>query len=149
MSPTRPRHVPDTSPTRPRHVPDASPQVVTKLHQILRPFLLRRLKQDVELELPKKHEFILFAWMSEWQSTMYEQIIKKNLEDSGGQTIRLNNVLMQLRKCCNHPYLFEWPLGEDGNEIVDDLMMEASGKLQVKRTRRLEPASKLPGTFAD
>ena len=67
-----PRHVPDTSPTcclncrrhvpdmlsellselsstRPRHVPDTSPQVVTKLHQILRPFLLRRLKQDVEL----------------------------------------------------------------------------------------------------
>ena len=48
-----PRHVPDTSPTCclncRRHVPDFSPQVVTKLHQILRPFLLRRLKQDVEL----------------------------------------------------------------------------------------------------
>merc|ERR1719160_1049501 len=69
--------------------------------------------------------------MSEWQSTMYEQIIKKNLEDSGGQTIRLNNVLMQLRKCCNHPYLFEWPLGEDGNEIVDEVLVQASGKMQL------------------
>lgn len=44
--------------------------VVTKLHQILRPFLLRRLKVDVELDLPKKYEYILFAWMSDWQSEM-------------------------------------------------------------------------------
>ena len=41
--------------------------VVTKLHQILRPFLLRRLKQDVEIGLPKKYEYILFSWMSDWQ----------------------------------------------------------------------------------
>merc|ERR1719253_1088777 len=45
--------------------------VVTKLHQILRPFLLRRLKADVEIGLPKKFEYILFAWMTEWQSSMY------------------------------------------------------------------------------
>ena len=55
-------------------------QVVTKLHQILRPFLLRRLKQDVEIGLPKKYEYILFAWMTDWQSQMYQDLKKKALQ---------------------------------------------------------------------
>jgi ATP-dependent DNA helicase len=105
--------------------------VVTKLHQILRPFLLRRLKADVELGLPKKHEYILFAWLSEWQSAMYEDLLKKQLADSAGKTMRMQNVLMQLRKCCNHPYLFEWPVDGSGRETVDEILVEASGKMQL------------------
>jgi len=105
--------------------------VVTKLHQILRPFLLRRLKQDVEIGLPKKHEYILFAWMSEWQQEMYRDLVNKQLQDSAGKTMRMQNVLMQLRKCCNHPYLFEWPVDESGNEVVDEILLEASGKMQL------------------
>ena len=104
---------------------------ITKLHQILRPFLLRRLKQDVEIGLPKKFEYILFAWMSDWQTQMYEELLKKTLADSSGKQIRLQNVLMQLRKCCNHPYLFEWPVGEDGNEVVDEMLVESSGKMEL------------------
>ena len=143
-------------------------QVVTKLHQILRPFLLRRLKQDVEIGLPKKYEYILFAWMTDWQSQMYQDLKKKALQvrhqhhqhersahhtppstlhpphphplphqlcpllqDSAGKQMRLNNVLMQLRKCCNHPYLFEWPVDGAGNEVVDEILCEASGKMQL------------------
>ena len=45
--------------------------------------------------------------------------------------MRLNNVLMQLRKCCNHPYLFEWPVDGAGNEVVDEILCEASGKMQL------------------
>ena len=165
--------------------------MVTKLHQILRPFLLRRLKADVEIDIPAKHEYILFAWMTEWQSEMYADLIAKNLSDSSGKQVhrlapptppprapppprrhaapprcaaaffchppspprpppstarapslpplsaaapaqmRLNNVLMQLRKCCNHPYLFEWPLDNKGHEVVDDIMLQASGKMQL------------------
>ena len=105
--------------------------VVTKLHQILRPFLLRRLKQDVELGIPKKQEYILFASLSEWQQGMYQAIIDKQLKDSSGGDVRLNNVLMQLRKCCNHPYLFEWPIGKDGDEVVDEILVQASGKMQL------------------
>ena len=105
--------------------------VVTKLHQILRPFLLRRLKNDVELELPKKYEFILFAWMTEWQQMMYSDLLKRELADSTGKPTRLQNVLMQLRKCCNHPYLFDWPVDEAGNETVDDILVNASGKMQL------------------
>jgi len=105
--------------------------VVTKLHQILRPFLLRRLKQDVEIGLPKKYEYILFAWLTEWQQGMYADLLAKQLSDSAGKQLRLNNVLMQLRKCCNHPYLFEWPLDAEGNEVVDDILVDASGKMQL------------------
>ena len=69
--------------------------VVTKLHQILRPFLLRRLKVDVEIGLPKKYEYILFAWMTEWQQSMYSDLLAKQLADSAGKQMRLQNVLMQ------------------------------------------------------
>merc|ERR1719409_1160595 len=62
--------------------------VVTKLHQILRPFLLRRLKADVEIGIPGKHEYILFSALSDWQQQMYQDIISKQLEDSSGKTIR-------------------------------------------------------------
>ena len=61
--------------------------VVTKLHQILRPFLLRRLKCDVELNIPKKYEYILFGWLSEWQASMYKDLIDKKLKDSDGKAL--------------------------------------------------------------
>jgi len=106
--------------------------VVTKLHQILRPFLLRRLKADVELAIPKKYEYILFGWMSEWQQSMYKDLINKSLMDSNGKEMRMQNVLMQLRKCCNHPYLFEWPVDPTtGQDAVDEILVEASGKMQL------------------
>jgi len=105
--------------------------VVTKLHQILRPFLLRRLKVDVEIGLPKKYEYILFAWLSDWQQSMYQDLLQKQLADSSGKQVRLQNVLMQLRKCCNHPYLFEWPVDNSGQEVVDDVLLMASGKMQL------------------
>lgn len=106
--------------------------VVTKLHQILRPFLLRRLKSDVELAIPKKYEYILFGWLSEWQASMYQDLINKKLKDSDGKTMSMQNVLMQLRKCCNHPYLFEWPIDpHTGQETVDEVLVQASGKMQL------------------
>ena len=58
----------------------------------------------------QKKEYILFAALSEWQQGMYKNILDKTLEDSSGKAMKLNNVLMQLRKCCNHPYLFDWPV---------------------------------------
>jgi ATP-dependent DNA helicase len=105
--------------------------IVTKLHLILRPFLLRRLKQDVELELPRKYEYLLFAWMTDWQSAVYTDVINKQLHGSDGKSVSVNNVLMQLRKCCNHPFLFEWPLDDAGEEVVDSALVDASGKMQL------------------
>lgn len=54
-------------------------QVVAKLHAILRPFILRRLKSDVELSLPRKKEIILYATMTEHQKSFQEHLVNKTL----------------------------------------------------------------------
>ncbi|XP_059632685.1 ISWI chromatin-remodeling complex ATPase CHR11 [Cornus florida] len=84
-------------------------EVVQQLHKVLRPFLLRRLKSDVEKGLPPKKETILKVGMSQMQKQYYRALLQKDLEvvNAGGERKRLLNVAMQLRKCCNHPYLFQ------------------------------------------
>ncbi|KAJ6859528.1 ATP-dependent DNA helicase DDM1-like [Populus alba x Populus x berolinensis] len=90
-------------------------QAVTKLHAILRPFLLRRMKTDVEQMLPRKKEIILYATLTEHQKKFQEHLINKTLEDylrekldTGiGMKGRLNNLMIQLRKNCYHPDLLE------------------------------------------
>ncbi|KAH0895930.1 hypothetical protein HID58_045498 [Brassica napus] len=83
--------------------------VVQQLHKVLRPFLLRRLKSDVEKGLPPKKETILKVGMSQMQKQYYKALLQKDLEvvNGGGERKRLLNIAMQLRKCCNHPYLFQ------------------------------------------
>merc|ERR1712060_429338 len=94
-------------------------KVVTKLHSILRPFLLRRIKDQVEKSLPKKKEILLWAGMSEHQEQFNRALVDKTISDllekmSGGSVSgqgrvqmasTMGNVLMQLRKNCNHPDL--------------------------------------------
>lgn len=77
--------------------------------QVLRPFLLRRLKSDVEKGLPPKKETILKIGMSDMQKKYYAALLQKDIEaiTDGADRSRLLNVVMQLRKCCNHPYLFQ------------------------------------------
>ncbi|KAL6615310.1 hypothetical protein ACP70R_037580 [Stipagrostis hirtigluma subsp. patula] len=84
-------------------------EVVQQLHRVLRPFLLRRLKSDVEKGLPPKKETILKVGMSQMQKQYYRALLQKDLEviNAGGERKRLLNIAMQLRKCCNHPYLFQ------------------------------------------
>lgn len=63
------------------------PQVVQKLHLILKPFLLRRIKNDVEKSLPKKKEIILYTPMTEMQKQFNDHLLKRTLheyyEDNG------------------------------------------------------------------
>ncbi|XP_059640968.1 ATP-dependent DNA helicase DDM1-like [Cornus florida] len=90
-------------------------QVVVKLHAILRPFLLRRMKADVEQMLPRKKEIILYANLTEHQKNFQDHLVDKTLEnylleklDTGrGMKGKLNNLMIQLRKNCNHPDLLE------------------------------------------
>ncbi|OIT08224.1 PREDICTED: ATP-dependent DNA helicase DDM1-like [Nicotiana attenuata] len=90
-------------------------QVVAKLHAILRPFLLRRMKMDVEQMLPRKKEIILYATMTEYQKKFQEHLINRTLEGylienvstGHGFKGKLNNLMVQLRKNCNHPDLLE------------------------------------------
>ncbi|GAB4848861.1 ATP-dependent DNA helicase ddm1 [Ancistrocladus abbreviatus] len=91
-------------------------QVVAKLHAILRPFLLRRMKSDVEIMLPRKKEIILYATMTEHQRNFQDHLINRTLENyfqencngtGRGMKGKLNNLMVQLRKNCNHPDLLE------------------------------------------
>jgi len=45
------------------------------------------------------------------------------------QSLRLQNIMMQLRKVCNHPYLFDYPCEDNGDLIIDDELVRSSGKL--------------------
>ncbi|KAK1929696.1 putative global transcription activator SNF2L1 [Phytophthora citrophthora] len=85
--------------------------VIKKLHTILRPFLLRRLKADVEHSLPPKIETKLYVGLSEMQREWYMRVLHRDATHlnaiGGSDRVRLLNILMQLRKVCNHPYLFE------------------------------------------
>lgn len=90
--------------------------IIRRLHKVLRPFLLRRLKKDVEKDLPDKIEKVVKCQMSALQLKLYEHMLKHNIlytgapADSGSNKVGikgLNNKIMQLRKICNHPYVFE------------------------------------------
>eukprot|EP00698_Gefionella_okellyi_P002844 TRINITY_DN12712_c0_g1_i1.p1 TRINITY_DN12712_c0_g1~~TRINITY_DN12712_c0_g1_i1.p1 ORF type:complete len:695 (-),score=197.22 TRINITY_DN12712_c0_g1_i1:90-2090(-) len=105
--------------------------LVTKLHTILRPFVLRRLKSEVEVEMPPLVEIPLHVPLSARQQSVYADLIA-NVRPSQA-TVSLLNTLMQLRKCCNHPWLFEGLETQDMNGAVGtgDALIQASSKLQL------------------
>ncbi|XP_078362236.1 chromodomain-helicase-DNA-binding protein 1-like isoform X2 [Oculina patagonica] len=112
---------------------DDSSEQNSELQNILSPFLLRRVKSEVMAHLPKKAEVLLYTGMSDIQKRYYKAILMKDsgaFNSPGGFVkTRLMNILMQLRKCVNHPYLFDGVEPEPfelGEHLID-----ASGKLQV------------------
>lgn len=198
--------------------------ILSMLHAILAPFMLRRLKTDVELNIPPKKEVLVFAPLTALQKEYYEALVNKTIfqliekknatvdepaveltntgrpkrrsskkvdysllmesdadtkrnenddaiakhkkkrrwnkvdeeeseldnwiqsiqdlnssssEETKKQktsqvTIKFANVMMQLRKCCNHPYLLEHPLDpETGDLVLNDGVMKNAGKMLV------------------
>ena len=176
--------------------------IVSSLHTILRPFLLRRLKTDVESSLPKKKEYLLYAPLTQPQKDLYDAIIKrdvrdylikkkianpqddpaeaeeqpsnntrkskktnisykeesdtaffKKLEEESEEeeevdhkaiarhekkvnavkqinNMHLQNLVMQLRKVCNHPFLFDRPLDpKTGLPLISNELAAQSGKI--------------------
>ncbi|KAF9764578.1 Chromatin-remodeling ATPase INO80 [Nosema granulosis] len=126
-----------------------------KLHAILKPFMLRRLKSDVKTELGLKTELELYCELSPRQKVYYESIVE------ACRMYEMENIIMQLRKVCNHPDLFEkletttkismFKLEEDGfnvelgrskiscklpSLIVDDALETAQKKTQWNRNIR-------------
>lgn len=112
--------------------------VIRRLHKVLRPFLLRRLKKDVEAELPDKVEKVIRCQMSGLQQKLYYQMKKHGMlyvEDAkrGKTGIKgLQNTVMQLKKICNHPFVFE-----DVERSIDptgfnyDMLWRVSGKFEL------------------
>ncbi|KAL4071277.1 SNF2 family N-terminal domain-containing protein [Scleroderma yunnanense] len=83
---------------------------VSKLHTVLRPYLLRRLKRDVEKELPSKYEHLVLCPLSKRQRFLYDEFMSRAQTREAlhsGVYQKIANILMQLRKVCNHPDLFE------------------------------------------
>ncbi|CAH2322002.1 lymphoid-specific helicase isoform X1 [Pelobates cultripes] len=185
--------------------------ILHMLHQILTPFLLRRLKCDVTLEVPPKREVIVYAPLTQKQETFYKAIVNRTIENmlgvnkktdtiiaspAGGRgkrrsrkvvnyseldkdtpndleklisklikqqeqeeerpvvdvslpvdaevNIKMKNVMMLLRKCCNHPYLIEYPLDPGTQDFkVDKELVNSSGKFLV--LDRLLPEMKTRG----
>ncbi|XP_034754740.1 lymphoid-specific helicase isoform X2 [Etheostoma cragini] len=173
--------------------------ILSMLHQILTPFLLRRLKSDVTLDVPPKKEIIVFAPLTAKQETFYTAVVNKTIakmlglekteapvaltpsgrlkrgsrkvvnyketdedkafdeekylealhkEMEGRESsprvldvnspldaqinLKLQNILMLLKKCCNHPYLLEYPLDPATQEFkIDEQLVQSSGKFLI------------------
>ncbi|ESO91647.1 hypothetical protein LOTGIDRAFT_122039, partial [Lottia gigantea] len=100
---------------------DYNEGLVKRLHKVLRPFLLRRLKDDVEKQMPKKYEHVVMCKLSKRQRYLYDEFMgqtKTKETLNAGDFLSVINVLMQLRKVCNHPNLF------DPRPIVSPFQME-------------------------
>ncbi|KAG5643984.1 hypothetical protein DXG03_009274 [Asterophora parasitica] len=192
---------------------ERSTQIISSLHAILKPFLLRRLKVDVEVNLPPKKEYVLYAPLTEQQREAYDKVLAgtlrsyligkhpekqvEKLMNSGPRRLRsedkkrgrksyavdgddddyfdmlengqvdkhavnvkeeehqrelvrlgrehqhtstvkqvnnmkLQNAVMQLRKVCSHPFLFDWPLDPVTNQpALNENLVNASGKMMV------------------
>jgi chromodomain-helicase-DNA-binding protein 1 len=123
---------------------------VQRLHQALGPHLLRRVIKDVEKSLPPKNERILRVPMTPLQKQYYKWILTRNFKElnksSKGSQVTLLNIIMDLKKCCNHPFLFEsarenynnLPIGAGGSDV--DRLVVTSGKMVLldKLLRRLK-----------
>ncbi|KAG1948023.1 chromodomain-helicase-DNA-binding protein [Pimephales promelas] len=112
---------------------------IKKLHDMLGPHMLRRLKADVFKHMPSKTELIVRVELSPMQKKYYKYILTRNFEAlntrGGGNQVSLLNVVMDLKKCCNHPYLFPTAANEAPkmpNGMYDgSALTKASGKLML------------------
>ena len=111
---------------------------------LLRPFMLRRTKGEVEKGLPPKLETTINCPLSEMQTFWYKRLLLREsallgeLEreagaaaETGGDWRKLNSLLMQLRKCCNHPFLFPGVEPDDDDGSYGEQLVAASGKMSI------------------
>ncbi|MAD24502.1 MAG: hypothetical protein CMO44_10070 [Verrucomicrobiales bacterium] len=111
---------------------------VRKLHELLGPHMLRRLKADVLKNMPSKSECIVRTNLAPAQKKVYKNILTRNFEalnSKGGAQVSLLNIMMELKKCANHPYLLpgpaeDAPIGPNGLFEVN-AMVKACGKLTL------------------
>ena len=102
----------------------------SELHKELEPFLLRRVKRDVEKSLPAKVEQILRVEMTRLQKQYYKWILTRNYRaltnERGGNLPSFINIMMELKKCANHAFFVK---RDDENNATLDEIIKGSGKL--------------------
>ncbi|XP_015906861.2 probable global transcription activator SNF2L2 [Parasteatoda tepidariorum] len=121
--------------------------IIRRLHKVLRPFLLRRLKKEVESQLPEKVEYVVKCDMSALQRLLYRHMqtkgvlltdgSEKDKKGKGGARTLMNSI-MQLRKICNHPFMFQnieeayaEHLGLNTTVVQGPNLYRASGKFEL------------------
>lgn len=116
-----------------------SKERVDELHDLIRPYILRRLKEDVEHSVPPKEETLIEVELSVAQKQYYRALYEKNVKFLHKNKKKaldgpsLNNLAMQLRKCCNHLFLLngveEEFRAKESAISEGDFLTKASGKL--------------------
>ncbi|CAM9596761.1 unnamed protein product [Chrysoparadoxa australica] len=118
-------------------------RIVSKLHEILRPFLLRRVKKEVlGDEMPPKQEIVVYAGMTPLQRHYYQLIQEGKLRDAlmqikveGAKDVSQVNQVMNQRKVCQHPFLFGEPTDPVSGQYVGvkdpEVLIQASGKMAL------------------
>ncbi|KAF4355237.1 hypothetical protein F8388_013012 [Cannabis sativa] len=108
--------------------------IINRLHQVLRPFVLRRLKHKVENELPEKIERLIRCEASAYQKLLMKRV-EENLGSIGSTKARsVHNSVMELRNICNHPYLSQLHAEEVDNYIPKHYLppvIRLCGKLEM------------------
>ncbi|KAK4526530.1 hypothetical protein GAYE_SCF25G4446 [Galdieria yellowstonensis] len=116
-------------------------ETAEKFREMLRPYMLRRQKEDVEKSIPPKEETIVSVELTRTQKKWYRATLEQNFSflEKGAKSSNvgnLHNIFMELRKCCNHPYLIKGVemietqhLGTNDDDVLMQHLIEASGKL--------------------
>lgn len=120
---------------------------IQQLQHVIKRFMLRRVKSDVDKTIGVKEETIIEVELTRIQKTYYKALLQSNAETllkhiTGGSTPSLLNLMMQLRKVCNHPFLLKGaaehiesemsqklgkPIGD--NDLELEALVNSSGKL--------------------
>ena len=119
---------------------EAASAKIAQLTEAIKPYMLRRTKQKVEKDLPPKSEKIIRVELSDIQLEYYRNILTKNYaalnQGAKGQKQSLLNIMMELKKASNHPFMF--PSAEDRllpHDARRDEMLRAlitsSGKMML------------------
>lgn len=102
----------------------------SRIKSLIEPFILRRTKGEVSLDIPPKIESVLYHGLTKLQKKLYKSILKKDSSVFRSPSkINLMSVLIQLRKVVDHPYLFDGVEPEPfelGEHLID-----VSGKLSL------------------
>jgi superfamily II DNA or RNA helicase len=125
-------------------------QEMEALKRVAKHLLLRRLKKDVLSDLPPMREVVVHLPMSPLQRRLYRGILRKDisvlLSEGSSSPSSLLNVLMQLRKCCNHPYMFpgieQEPFVTGDHIVVNSSKLVFLDKLLLKLHRENEAVAK-------
>lgn len=115
----------------------ATAEKVDELKKLVAPHMLRRLKKDAMKNIPPKTERMVPVELSSIQAEYYRAMLTKNYQilrniGKGVAQQSMLNIVMQLRKVCNHPYLIPGTEPDSGSvEFLHEMRIKASAKLTL------------------